>query len=259
MTHPRVSVALAAYNGARFIAEQLQSLASQTHLPYELVITDDGSTDATPQIIEQFARSAPFPVSYHRNEQRLQFADNFLRAASLCKGDLIAFCDQDDVWLPSKLARATEAFKDPEVQAFIHSAKVVDAGLKELGWRRPHYHSDGPGRWQPWGTFFGFAIVFRKALLDISVSDRPPGVHGNAKLAHDEWIIFLAEGLGSVYYCKEILALYRRARSNTKDLARLQDSARHSCSVSRKIQPCPRNINGDCTTTPCATRSKRKP
>src|SRR5690242_1811791 len=99
-----VSVAMATCNGQKFIREQLDSLATQCYLPSELVITDDASSDKTVAIAEQFAKAAPFTVHIHRHDNRMGYRTNFMRAASLCTSDLIAFCDQDDIWAPQKLA-----------------------------------------------------------------------------------------------------------------------------------------------------------
>src|SRR3954467_3477295 len=76
----KVSVALASYNGARFIDEQLASLAAQTRLPDELVVCDDGSTDDTLARVERFAATAPFAVRIVRNAENLGFNGNFQRA-----------------------------------------------------------------------------------------------------------------------------------------------------------------------------------
>ena len=67
--HPRISVAMATYNGERYIREQLDSIARQTLLPIEIVITDDGSTDRTREVVEEFARTSPFLVRLVRNEK----------------------------------------------------------------------------------------------------------------------------------------------------------------------------------------------
>src|SRR5262249_24814222 len=75
----RISVAMATYNGARFIRQQLESLAQQTLLPHELVVRDDVSTDRTLSIVEEFSRHAPFPVRIHKNDVRLGYPDNFMR------------------------------------------------------------------------------------------------------------------------------------------------------------------------------------
>src|ERR1700728_1787253 len=125
----RISVAMATFNGEKYIREQLDSIAGQTLLPFELVITDDGSTDATLGIVENFASVAPFPVKIHRNESRLGYANNFIRAASLCQGELIAFCDQDDIWMTEKFSVCSEFFRDSEVVLAAHSAvTIADSG-----------------------------------------------------------------------------------------------------------------------------------
>ena len=98
-----VSVAMATFNGARYVRQQLDSLAVQSHLPSELVITDDCSTDETLELLNNFAANAPFPVFVHQNESRLGYRGNFLHATTLCSSDLVAFCDQDDIWDRCKL------------------------------------------------------------------------------------------------------------------------------------------------------------
>src|ERR687894_3003245 len=101
----RFSVAMCTYNGARFVAEQLASVAAQTRPPDELVVCDDGSTDETCRLVEEFAARAPFPVRLFVNERNLGSTRNFGRAVALCEGDLVALSDQDDVWHPEKLER----------------------------------------------------------------------------------------------------------------------------------------------------------
>src|SRR3954470_17842517 len=94
------SVAMCTYNGARFLGEQLASVAAQTRPPDELVVCDDRSTDETASLVRDFAAAAPFRVRLHVNERNLGSTRNFERAVSLCEGDLIALSDQDDEWLP---------------------------------------------------------------------------------------------------------------------------------------------------------------
>ena len=99
-----LSIALATYNGAVYLKEQLESIAAQTRTPDELVISDDQSTDDTLRVIEEFAATAGFPVRLSVNEANLGIAKNFEKAISLCRGDLIFLSDQDDVW--HKIGRA---------------------------------------------------------------------------------------------------------------------------------------------------------
>ena len=103
-----VSVVMSTYNGDRYLEEQLQSLADQVHLPHELVVADDGSTDGTWDIVQDFAARAPFPVVSTRNSENLGYGASFLAATGRASGRLVAFCDQDDVWHPDKLATAAE-------------------------------------------------------------------------------------------------------------------------------------------------------
>src|SRR3974390_417909 len=104
-----ISVAMCTYNGAAYLTEQLQSIAAQTVVPDELVVCDDGSTDATVSLLDEFRRAASFPVRVFRNETRLGAAKNFERAVRLCAGDLIFLCDQDDAWNPSKIEVLADA------------------------------------------------------------------------------------------------------------------------------------------------------
>lgn len=99
----KISIALATYNGEKFLKEQLDSYALQTHPPDELVVCDDGSTDKTTDILEAFAITAPFEVRIIQNDQNLGYVRNFEKVISLCRGDIICLSDQDDVWLPEKL------------------------------------------------------------------------------------------------------------------------------------------------------------
>ena len=122
----RISIVMCTYNGALYIREQLRSIAWQTVLPWELVICDDGSSDATLQLLEAFAETANFPVRIFRNERNLGFIKNFEQAIQLCEGDLIALCDQDDVWAPRKLEQTTAVFAiDPEMGGVFCDADLI--------------------------------------------------------------------------------------------------------------------------------------
>lgn len=212
---PRISIAMATYNGARYIREQLDSLGGQTLLPYELVICDDGSQDETLMIAEAFASSAPFPVHIHRNIQQLGYGDNFLHAASLCLGDWIAFCDQDDVWLPEKLARCAEFMHDKDLLLCVHSAELVDEMLRPLNRRWPDfpaYIQRLPNTGNPWSEILpGFAMVLRSSLLNLVPTCHRIESHlGAVPAPHDLWVDFLAASLGKTVFIPDTLARYRQ-------------------------------------------------
>lgn len=215
----RVSVAMATYDGARFLGEQLASLAAQTVPPFELVVHDDGSSDGTLDLLNQFARGSPFPVRVRRGERRLGFADAFLAAAASCSGELIAFCDQDDVWLPRKLERCAEACSAAGVLVAIHSTDVVGERLVRTGRRYPDVRADEvapPLTADPWLAVRGMSMVVDARLVSLAdPSERPPSHYlPGAPMHHDEWVYALGRALGAVAFLSETLALYRQHGAN---------------------------------------------
>lgn len=215
MTGGGVSVAMATYNGERHLRAQLDSIAAQTERPSELVVRDDGSTDATIELLAYFARDAPFPVRVERGDATAAFADVFLRAASLCSGDLVAFCDQDDLWLPTKLETCVSAMRQPGVLLAVHACSVVDENLSEQGDVFPRIRADRvtPAlATDPWLGVPGMAMVFDRSLLDVADWRRRPPSHDldGRPVRHDEWIYGLARALGSIAWISRPLSLYRQ-------------------------------------------------
>src|ERR1700739_2794139 len=106
----KISVALCTFHGEAHLVEQLQTIKQQTRPPDELVVCDDRSDDRTADLIEDFARAAGFAVRFRMNDCRRGAAANYAGAISLGGGDLVAFCDQDDLWEPDKLACLESVF-----------------------------------------------------------------------------------------------------------------------------------------------------
>ena len=101
----KVNIVLSTYNGARFLAEQLESIQKQTFTDWQLLIRDDGSTDITPQIIAEFVKADP-RIHFINEHDRQNFGviKNFFTLVKYEKADYYFFSDQDDVWLPDKMA-----------------------------------------------------------------------------------------------------------------------------------------------------------
>lgn len=241
----KVSIAMTTYNGARHLDEQLRSLAVQTLLPCELQIGDDGSDDATEEMVERFARQAPFPVRFIRNDDQLGYGENFLRTASRCSGNWIAFCDQDDIWHPEKLERCAKAIQDgpSDLKLVAHHAWMADEHGQSTG-RLVYSLPVGtfpslalPGAW----FCAGFMQVFRAELVrDLPLrpraeSPRPPEPDKPhlVRDSHDTWIPILANVLGSITVLPDALACYRRHGSAVSDLPRFSamDKARTAISA----------------------------
>lgn len=216
-SHPdaeTISVALCTYNGARYLEEQLASLQGQDRRPDELVVCDDGSRDKTVQLVESFARIAPFPVRLHINAVNLGSTRNFEHAMRLCAGSLIAFCDQDDVWHATRLLEGARVLAEkPHVELVFSNGQLID----EMGMRLPG---------KLWDQFtFDTAIRERIRSGDMLPLVRYRFVTGATVMfrtrlreylcpaagewLHDGWIAAMAACMGGIAFVDEPLIQYR--------------------------------------------------
>lgn len=130
----KTSIALATYNGALYLKEQLDSFVYQSRLPDELVVCDDASDDATVSILEEFKMWAPFRVEIHRNDSNVGHKKNFEKTLSLCDGDIIFLSDQDDIWNTEKIATIVTLFdSNPSIDVIVNDAYYVDENLVPSG------------------------------------------------------------------------------------------------------------------------------
>ena len=203
----KISVALATCNGARYLSEQLDSLARQTRRPDELVVTDDASGDGTLALLQAFARTAPFEVRIVANVVTLGYAQNFGRAFASCTGDLVLPCDQDDAWLATKIeTMVVELTRRPGTSLLLCDAMLADAGLMpsgqtKLGLIRAHGLPDT-------AHVMGCCMAVRRPLLELAL---PIPRHAHA---HDNWIAQIADELGLSERLDRPLQCYRRHGAN---------------------------------------------
>jgi len=203
----KISIAMATYNGAKYIQEQLQSFVDQTRQPDELIITDDCSTDDTEIIVRKFAKNAPFKVEFHRNEINLGYCGNFNAALMKTSGDLVFLSDQDDVWFPEKIEYMTKiAVSNSDALAVMNDAELTDGELNSVKLTKlGQMKSAGMG---PEGFVMGCCAVVRRELLDLCLPIP------KAFKAHDNWIIAFADGLDAKVVNSKVLQYYRRHESN---------------------------------------------
>lgn len=204
----RISIAMATYNGERFIHEQLDSFARQSRLPDELVVSDDGSSDRTLDIVESFARSAPFSVRIYQNKINLGYALNFDRAIQECTGDMIFLSDQDDYWFPEKLARIEKEFAAyPQAMLIMSDAELVHGdgtptGLTKLNQTLALGLDDA-------AFTTGCCMAFRKSFVALALPVP------SSQFVHDTWL----NKVGLTIQVKRIVPLvlqnYRRHDNNT--------------------------------------------
>lgn len=126
---PTVSINLCCYNGEKYLEETLQSIFSQTYRDWELVIVNDGSSDSSEAIIQRRC-SEGWPILYYYQENKgLGSARN--KALELSSGSFIAFIDQDDIWMPTKLEKQIPLFRNPKI-GLVFCDTVFFRGNKDL-------------------------------------------------------------------------------------------------------------------------------
>jgi len=214
----KISIALCTYNGARFLQEQLESIALQTRTPDEMIICDDQSKDGTLEILREFASKASFPVQVYLNEKNLGSTRNFEKAIKLCTGDIIFLSDQDDVWYPDKLEKIERLFSDSPSTALIFTdAEVVDENLRPLeyslwqsiGFSKKEQSYFNQGRFLEvllkrnvvTGSTMAFRSEFKKLFFPI------PDIW-----VHDGWIALLIAFAADLNIVSEPLIKYRQHR-----------------------------------------------
>jgi glycosyltransferase involved in cell wall biosynthesis len=211
-----ISVALCTYNGERFLAQQLASIAAQTRPPDELVVRDDGSADGTAELVRRFADAAPFPVHLAVHPTTVGSTANFATAIAACRGEVICLADQDDVWVPHKLEIIEKLFQENPAAGLVFSdADMVDADLRPLGHRlfdsirfgrteRERFRAGGAfplllRRDRVCGATMGFRSNWRELILPI------PG-----EWVHDAWIALLIAAAAPCLVSDEPLIRYRQ-------------------------------------------------
>jgi glycosyltransferase involved in cell wall biosynthesis len=211
------SIVLATFNGARYLPQQLESIRVQARPPDELIVSDDGSSDDTRQIVASFATGAPFPVRVLDGPEQ-GCAENFWTAAKVASGDVIAWSDQDDVWHPDKLRLSLEALATTHADMVSHAAAVVGPTLEPLGRRYPSYSKTrvlDPLQGDPLHVPSGFASAFRRSLLaEIAWDQRPQSHQHRYLLPHDHSVSLIAFACHKRVELADVLAQYRQHGSN---------------------------------------------
>lgn len=213
-----LSIALCTYNGATYLPTQWQSLLEQDRLPDEVVICDDRSTDTTVALLHELAAAAPFRVRIEQNAQQLGYNKNFERALSLCTGDLILLCDQDDFWMPAKISTmADHMARHPATQIAFCNAWMADEHLnrqERLFWQQVRFDETTQARWRAGealdvlldgNRMMGAASIIRRSFLPtlLPIPAQVPGY------IYDGWLALVAAAHGAIDFVDVPLQLYR--------------------------------------------------
>ena len=207
-----ISVALASYNGEKYIEKQIASILRELGEGDELVISDDGSTDRTIEIIKSFDDSRinlitnPGPAHGTRA--------NSENALCHTRGDLIFMSDQDDLWMPGKVSTMLNVLT-PGIDLVHHDSVVTDEGLNELSPSLYELMNNGPGviKNMKRGSFYGSHMLITRRLLELC---KP--FPENDEVGHDLWIGLVASMKCQMKFIPDKLIYYRRHESAHCDL-----------------------------------------
>jgi glycosyltransferase involved in cell wall biosynthesis len=198
MSGPHITILMATHNGARHLPAQLNSLLGQTYENWSLVVSDDGSRDATLGILHGFDRAHPGRrLRLLEGPRQGSPAQNFLSLLTRddLAGDLVALADQDDVWLPQKLSFAVSGLRDCPVEVpaiYASESLLTDANLTPLRQRPPAKAVPNFRNALVQNLFAGHSTVLNAAALDLV---RSVGMPRNIAF-HDWWLYQLVAGAG---------------------------------------------------------------
>lgn len=216
-----IDILLATYNGARFLREQLDSLFTQTCQAFRIIARDDGSTDATPEILNEYAARYPGRIALVADAQRLGAWRNFAELMNHSSAPWVMFCDQDDVWLPRKietelnLMTSLERSHGPDTPILVCTdLRVVDESLRTTipsMWRNRKWWRTGfrlgPLLVMPKVT--GCTVMVNRRLLDLVLP-----LPQSERIWHDWWLALAAASFGVLHPCFEQTVLYRQHGTN---------------------------------------------
>lgn len=206
-----ISVCMATFNGEKYLEAQIDSILKQLQPTDELIVSDDGSTDSTLQLLQNY-QAADLRVRLVAGPKK-GLIRNFENAIKQARGEIIFLADQDDVWLPEKVAAMVAVFREqPQVQVVIGDLTVTDVELHPLEPSFFQMKQVKTGFWRNiWKNgYIGAGMAFRSQLKEtiLPFPEKLP--------MHDMWIGLLAEP--DIVLLRRPLTLYRRHGDNASEL-----------------------------------------
>lgn len=210
-----ISIAMATYNGAKYLKEQIDSILNQSIQDFELVVCDDCSDDETLAILKEY-QDVDKRIRVYNNESNLGFKKNFEKAMSLCEGEYIALSDQDDIWMPNHLEILLNAIGNNVLAC--GNADIVDENGCDLGMTLKEQETldyipkDNLKKALSIliyrNPYQGASMLMKRDLL-IRIIPFPNGIE-----YHDTWIALVSCFCGGLVYVDDILLKYRRTGNN---------------------------------------------
>ena len=215
MKNKRVSVAMATYNGEKYIKEQIESILLNLEDNDELVISDDGSTDKTIEIINAIADSRIKLLCGPKQG----LIKNFENAIVNCSGDYIFLSDQDDIWEPNKVSKVLEYFIMKNCDCIIHDCIIINSDDSQIiNNSFFNYRHSRKGFFSNIikNSYIGCCMAFKKELLK-KILPFPKNI-----AMHDQWIGLISNKYGKNYFLSDKLIRYRRHENNKTNMKHLK-------------------------------------
>ena len=212
-----ISIALATYNGSKYLREQLDSILAQSMEKFEVIVCDDCSTDDTLQILQEFAsKDSRFKV--FSNKSNLGFKKNFEHILSFCNGEFIAFCDQDDIWEPNHLETLYKNIGDNDCIG-ANSLIIDENGMsqnKTLLEYWPIHIMPKNGKELFQHELYSNVIQGTASLIRASLIKQALPIPDNVKY-HDYWFALVAGLNEKCKYIGDVVLKYRRHSNNASE------------------------------------------
>lgn len=223
MERASIAILLATYNGGRYLRQQLDSILAQTEQGWRLLVSDDGSSDDTLEILQEYQRQYPDRIILSQHEVPTGSSrENFMYLTRLAGGyDYVMYCDQDDVWLPQKVSltlremRRLEGSK-PQTPCLVHTDLAVvraDLTLKSESYFYASLLDAGRNtlnRLVIQNIVTGCTMMINHALWELAVLPAEEG----AMRMHDGWFALIAAALGRIGYVERPTMRYRQHGGN---------------------------------------------
>lgn len=215
---------MATYNGAAFLAAQLDSILAQDTDSWHLTVSDDGSTDATPEILEDYVRRFPEKITRVFSGRRFGNArDHFFWLMGQCKAEYMHFCDQDDVWHPDKVRLMQEALERAKAQygagtplLVFTDQTVVDENLKEIAPSLMRLQRQDPEAMDYRNILFQNIVTGCTSAINRSLAALAGQCRDTTQvIMHDWWLALVAARFGKLVYLDVSTMDYRQHGDNS--------------------------------------------
>lgn len=227
-----VTILMAAYNGEKYIGQQIESILGQTYEDWKLIVRDDGSSDETWDVVNRYALKYPDRIRLlPRGENSGSAANNFFMLMPMADGEYVMFSDGDDVWLPEKIRVTLDKMHEIECKVstdlpiLVHTdLMVVDSCLNcvsksMFGFQKLDPTRNGLNHLLVQNIVSGCTVMVNRKLIDMA------GTKPANAVMHDWWLALIAAACGQIGFVPEPTILYRQHANNAVGARRVSGLA----------------------------------